>query len=127
MEGDVLQYLFDYFKALSIPKCDVYLNRPTIVGEKEIRQKSYVIISFPNGFDDRGAFKTATGMITIGSKDIILGLPQVKEITRISDIIRANFPIITSDYSVIDYEFSSDDSVGQGWHEYYYAFQIYFN
>lgn len=127
MEEGVLQFLFDYVKKLGISKCNIYLNRPTIVGDSENREKSYVIISFPNGFEYMDAFSRATGMITIGSKDKILGLPNSGEITRISNKLRDMFPILTDDYSVIDFEFSSDHSEGTGWHEYYYTFQIYIN
>lgn len=127
MEENVLSYLFNYIKNLNISNCDVYLNKPTIVGDNEQRNKSYVVVSFPNGFDYKGAFTEATGMITIGARDVILGLPEAGEITRISNIIKAEFPILSADYSLIDYEFSSDDSDGTGWHEYYYTFQIYIN
>ncbi len=127
MEEKVLSFLFGYVKGLKIPNCDVYLNRPTIVGEREERNDTYVIISFPDGFDNKGAFKEATGMITIGAKDLILGLPQVNEITRVANEIKNKFPILTRDYSLIDFEFSSDNSEGTGWHEYYYTFQIYIN
>lgn len=127
MEEAVLKYLFDYVKSLKIKDCDIYLNRPTIVGENEKRNDTYLIISFPNGFEDKGAFKQAVGMITIGAKDLILGLPQINEITRVSNILKKQFPILTDKYSIIDFEFSSDDSEGTGWHEYYYAFHIYIN
>jgi len=127
MEEGVLQFLFDYVSGLGINNCDIYTNRPTIIGDKENRGKSYVIIAFPNGFEYMGAFSRATGMITVGAKDRKLGLPNVKEITRISDQLRGVFPILTDDYSVIDFEFSSDHSEGTGWHEYYYTFQIYIN
>lgn len=127
MEEKVLNFIFNYIKELHIKNCDVYLNRPTIVGEKESRNKTYIIVSFPNGFENKDAFGQATGMITIGAKDLILGLPQVNEITRVSNIIKQQFPVLNDDYSLIDYEFSSDDSEGTGWHEYYYTFQIYIN
>lgn len=127
MEEGVLKFLFDYVKQLNISNCDIYLNRPTIVGDNEERCKSYVIISFPSGFEYLGAYSKATGMITIGAKDEILGLPQSGEISRISNIIRGAFPILTQEYSVIDFEFSSDHSEGTGWHEYYYTFHIYIN
>ena len=127
MEEGVLNFIFTYIKRLQIPDCDVYLNRPTIVGEKEQRNDTYVIVSFPDGFENKDAFHRATGMITVGAKDLILGLPQVNEITRVSNIIKNEFPILTEDSSLIDYEFSSDDSDGTGWHEYYYTFQIYIN
>lgn len=127
MEEGVLKFLFEYVKSLNIPNCDVYLNRPTIVGDQEKRNSSYVIISFPNGFEYLGAFAKATGMITIGGEDIILGLPHSGEITRISNILRGMFPLINDDYSLLDFEFSSDSSEGTGWHEYYYTFQLYIN
>lgn len=127
MEEAVLNFIFNYIKGLHIPNCDVYLNRPTIVGENEQRHNTYVIVSFPDGFENKNAFQQAGGTITIGTKDLILGLPQVNEITRVSNIIKEQFPILTDDYSLIDYEFSSDDSEGTGWHEYYYTFQIYIN
>lgn len=127
MEENVLNFIFDYFKGLGISKCDIYLNRPTLLGNDEKRNKSYVIISFPNGFESRGPFSQAGGIITIGAKDAVLGLPQVKEITRVADIIRKAFPILNKEYSFIDFEFSSDDSLGTGWHEYYYSFQLYIN
>ncbi len=127
MEEEVLSFLFGYVKGMNITNCDVYLNRPTIVGEREERNDTYVIISFPNGLDNKGAFKEAMGMITIGAKDLILGLPQVNEITRVSNEIKNEFPILTDNYSIIDFEFSSDNSEGTGWHEYYYTFQIYIN
>lgn len=127
MEEGVLKYLFEYVKGLNIADCDVYLNRPTIVGDLEERNTSYVIISFPNGFEYMGAFARATGMITIGAKDEILGLPMSGEITRISNVLRGMFPLITEDYSLLDFEFSSDSSEGTGWHEYYYTFQLYIN
>ena len=127
MEEGVLQFLYKYVKGLGIIDCDIYTNRPTIIGDNENRGKSYVIIAFPNGFEYMGAFSRATGMITIGAKDKTLGLPNVKEITRISEQLRGVFPILTDDYSVIDFEFSSDHSEGTGWHEYYYTFQIYIN
>ena len=125
MEEEVLNFIFTYIKDLKIPNCDIYLNRPTIVGEKESRQDTYLIVSFPNGFTYQDAFTSAEGMITIGAKDLILGLPQVKEITRVSNIIKKVFPILTDTYSFINFEFSSDDSEGTGWHEYYYTFHIY--
>lgn len=127
MEEGVLRFLFEYVKSLNIQDCDVYLNRPTIVGDLEKRNVSYIVISFPNGFEYKGAFARATGMITIGAKDDILGLPKSGEITRISNVLRCMFPLITEDYSLLDFEFSSDDSMGTGWHEYYYTFQIYIN
>lgn len=127
MEEGVLNFIFEYLKGLNIPKCDVYLNRPTIVGNKEKRNKTYIIVAFPNGFENRGPFSRAGGVITIGAKDAVLGLPQVKEITRVANIVKANFPILNKDYSFIDMEFSSDDSLGTGWHEYYYSFQLYIN
>ena len=127
MEEGVLKYLFEYIKSLNIQDCDVYLNRPTIVGDYDKREKSYVIISFPKGFEYLDAYTRAQGMITIGSKDKVLGLPHSGEITRISNVLRGIFPLLTDDYSVLDFEFSSDDSQGTGWHEYYYTFQIYIN
>lgn len=127
MEEGVLKFIFEYIKGLKIGKCDVYLNRPTIVGEKEKREQSYIIVSFPNGFEYRGAISEATGMITIGAKDIILGLPHSGEITRISNRLKSMFPLLTDDYSFLDFEFSSDESEGTGWHEYYYTFQLYIN
>lgn len=127
MEEKVLNFIFNYFKDLGIPKCDIYLNRPTLLGNDEKRNKSYVIVSFPNGFENRGAFSQAEGVITIGAKDAVLGLPQVKEITRVADIIKQTFPVLTDEYSLLDIEFSSDDSLGTGWHEYYYSFQLYIN
>lgn len=127
MEENVLNFIFNYFKDLGIPKCDIYLNRPTLLGNDEKRNKSYVIVSFPNGFENRGAFYQAGGVITIGAKDAVLGLPQVKEITRVADIIKQTFPVLTDEYSLLDIEFSSDDSLGTGWHEYYYSFQLYIN
>lgn len=127
MEEGVLNFIFEYLKGLNIPKCDVYLNRPTLVGNNEKRNKTYIIVAFPNGFENRGAFSQAGGVITIGAKDAILGLPQVTEITRVANIIKAQFPILTDEYSFIDMEFSSDDSLGTGWHEYYYSFQLYIN
>lgn len=127
MEEGVLKFLFEYIKSLNIQDCDVYLNRPTIVGDFEEREQSYVIISFPHGFDYLDAFSRAEGMITIGARDQIIGLPFSGEITRISSILRGMFPLITEDYSLLDFEFSSDASEGTGWHEYYYTFQIYIN
>ena len=127
MEEGVLRFLFEYVKGLNIDDCDVYLNRPTIVGDGEERKQNYIVISFPNGFEYLGAFAKAVGMITIGAKDEILGLPQSGEITRISNVLRGMFPLITEDYSLLDFEFSSDSSEGTGWHEYYYTFQLYIN
>lgn len=127
MEEGVLNYIFNYFRELGIADCDIYLNRPTIVGENETRQDTYMVISFPNGFEYMGSIARADGMITIGAKDIILGLPQVNEITRVANLVKEQFPILTEDYSFIDFEFSSDDSEGKGWHEYYYTFQLYIN
>lgn len=127
MEQEVMNYIFNYIKALKIKDCDVFLNRPTIVGDQEKLKGAYVVISFPNGFDNQGAFYKATGIIAIGAKDRVIGLPQVKAITKISDILKGCFPILTEDYSFLDYEFSSDDSLGNGWHEYYYSFQLYIN
>lgn len=127
MEEGVLNFIFNYIKGLNIPKCDVYLNLPTLVGNNEKRNKCYVVVSFPHGFENRGPFSQADGLITIGAKDAVLGLPQVKEITRVANIIRSKFPILTPEYSFIDMEFSSDESLGTGWHEYYYSFQLYIN
>ena len=127
MEEGVLIFLFEYVKSLNIRDCDVYLNRPTIVGDYEKRKTSYVVISFPNGFNYLDAYSHAQGMITIGAKDKILGLPHSGEITRISNVLSGIFPLLTDDYSVLDFEFSSDSSEGTGWHEYYYTFQIYIN
>lgn len=127
MEEGVLKFLFEYIKGLHIQNCDVYLNRPTIVGDGEERQQNYIVIAFPDGFEYLGAFAKAGGMITIGAKDEILGLPQSGEITRISNVLRGMFPLITEDYSLLDFEFSSDSSEGTGWHEYYYTFQLYIN
>ena len=127
MEEGVLRFLFEYVKGLNIDDCDVYLNRPTIVGDGEERKQNYIVISFPNGFEYLGAFAKAVGVITIGAKDEILGLPQSGEITRISNVLRGMFPLITEDYSLLDFEFSSDSSEGTGWHEYYYTFQLYIN
>lgn len=127
MEEDVLKFLFEYIKSLNIQDCNIYLNRPTIVGDHEKRDTSYLIISFPNGFNYLDAYTHAQGMVTIGAKDIILGLPNSGEITRISKVVRGVFPLLTEDYSVLDFEFSSDASEGTGWHEYYYTFQIYIN
>lgn len=123
----VFKFIYDTIKGLEIDKCDVYLNRPNIFGDNERRKKSYVIISIPNGIENRGAFCQAGGVITIGAKDAVLGLPQVSEILRVADEIKKVFPILTDDYSLIDFEFASDDSLGNGWHEYYYSFQIYIN
>lgn len=127
MEGNIQKFLIDFIKSLEIPNCDTYLVRPQIMGNQEKRKKSYVCIGYPNGINYMGAFAQANGMITIGTKDQIIGLPNAGEITRISSIIKAAFPKITDDYSLIDFEFSSDDSDGMGWHEYYYTFQIYIN
>lgn len=127
MEGDVLKFIFEYLKGLRLPKCDVYLSRPTIVGEKEKRNNAYVIAAFPNGFTNMNAYAEAVGVITIGAKDKIIGLPFTGGITEISDKIKKAFPIITKEYSFIDFEFSSDDSQGNGWHEYYYTFRLYIN
>lgn len=123
----VFKFIYDTIKGLGIDKCDIYLNRPTILGNNENRKKSYVIISIQNGIENRGAFCQADGMITIGAKDAVLGLPQVNEILRVAEEIKKAFPILTNDYSLIDLEFASDDSLGNGWHEYYYSFQIYIN
>lgn len=123
----VFKFIYDTIKGLEIDKCDVYLNRPTILGDYEKRKKTYVIISIPNGIENMGAFAQASGIITIGAKDAVLGLPQVSEILRVAEIIKNKFPILTDDYSLIDFEFASDDSLGNGWHEYYYSFQIYIN
>lgn len=127
MEEGVLSYIFNFVKGLNIADCDIYLNRPTIVGDKEVRNDTYVIISFPDGFINMDAIAKATGVITIGAKDRILGLPQVNEITRVANILKSAFPILTDEYSFLDFEFSSDDSQGTGWHEYYYTFQLYIN
>lgn len=127
MEEGVLKFLYEYVKGLNIDKCDVYLNRPTIFGDLEKRAKSYIIISFPNGIENCGAYSRASGMITIGAKDEKPGIPKTGEITRISKLLRSAFPILTEDYTAIDFEFSSDDSQGTEWHEYYYTFQIYIN
>lgn len=123
----VFKFIYDTIKGLEIDKCDVYLNRPTILGDYEKRKKTYVIISIPNGIENMGAFSQASGIITVGAKDAVLGLPQVNEILRVADIIKSTFPVLTEDYSLIDFEFASDDSLGNGWHEYYYSFQIYIN
>ena len=127
MEEAVLNFIFKYIKSLKISDCDVYLNRPTIVGENEKLKDAYVIVSFPNGFTNKDAFSVAEGIITIGAKDRIIGLPNIRNITRIADVLKHQFPIITGDYSFLDLEFSSDDSQGTGWHEYYYSFQLYIN
>ena len=123
----VFKFIYDTIKGLEIDKCDIYLNRPTILGDNERRKKSYVIISIPNGIDNMGAFSKADGIITIGAKDAVLGLPQVNEILRVANEIKKIFPTLTDDYSLIDLDFASDDSLGNGWHEYYYSFQIYIN
>jgi hypothetical protein len=123
----VLKFIYDTVKDLGIKDCDIYLNRPTILGDNERRKKSYIIISLPHGIENMGAFSQATGIITIGAKDAVLGLPQVNEILRVANEIKKIFPVLTKDYSMIDLEFSSDDSLGNGWHEYYYSFQIYIN
>lgn len=127
MEEGVLNFIFKHIKSLKITDCDVYLNKPTIVGENEKLKDAYVIVAFPNGFNNKGAFSHAEGIITIGAKDRIIGLPNIKNITRIADIIKNAFPIINDEYSFLDFEFSSDDSEGAGWHEYYYSFQLYIN
>ena len=129
MEQEVLKFLFEYIKGLQIKNCDTYISRPTIFGDKENKERSYVVVALPNGIDPMGAFCRATGMITIGAKDRDdkLGLPSSGEITRISNAIKERFPILTDDYSVLDFEFSSDHSEGIGWHEYYYTFQLYIN
>ena len=129
MESDALKFLFEKIQSLNIKDCDVFINRPTIFGDKENMSRSYVIVAFPNGIEYFGAYARATGMITIGSKDKndLLGLPNAVEFKRISDTLQGMFPILTDDYTVIDYEFSSDHSEGIGWHEYYYTFQIYIN
>lgn len=124
---NVFKFIYDTIKGLEIEKCDIYLNRPTIFGDNEKRKKSYVTISIPNGIENMGAFAQASGIITIGAKDAVLGLPQVNEILRVAEIIKNTFPVLTEDYSLIDFEFASDDSLGNGWHEYYYSFQIYIN
>ena len=129
MESEALKFLFDKIVSLNISNCDVFINRPTIIGDKENMNRSYVIVAFPNGIEYLGAYARATGMITIGSKDKaeVLGLPNAIEFKRISDILKGMFPITTDDYTVYDFEFSSDHSEGIGWHEYYYTFQIYIN
>ena len=127
MEAELMKYIYEYLKGLHITDCDVYLSRPTIMGDKEKRKSTYVIVSFPNGIIDNGAFQEADGIITIGAKDRVIGLPQINEISRVSNIIKNGFPILTDDYSFLDYEFSSDDSVGTGYHEYYYTFHVYIN
>jgi hypothetical protein len=124
---NVFKFIYDTIKGLEIEKCDIYLNRPTIFGDNEKRKKSYVTISIPNGIENMGSFAQASGIITIGAKDAVLGLPQVNEILRVAEIIKNTFPVLTEDYSLIDFEFASDDSLGNGWHEYYYSFQIYIN
>lgn len=123
----VFKFIYDTVKDLGINNCDIYLNRPTVLGDNERRKKSYVIISIPNGIENMGAFSQASGIITIGAKDAVLGLPQVNEILRVANEIKKVFPVLTKDYSLIDLEFASDDSLGNGWHEYYYSFQIYIN
>ena len=129
MEQEVLKFLFEYIKGLQIKNCDTYINHPTILGDGEKRNRSYVVIALPNGIEYLDAYCKANGMITIGAKDKedVLGLPSSGEITRISKILKEHFPILTDDYSVINFEFSSDDSRGIGWHEYYYTFQLYIN
>ena len=129
METEALQFLFKYIQNLNIKNCDTYINRPTIFGDKENKNRSYVIVAFPNGIEYMGAYARATGLITIGAKDKedLLGLPSAGELKRISDILKGMFPLVTDDYTVIDFEFSSDNSEGTGWHEYYYTFQIYIN
>ena len=127
MEGDIQQFLIDFIKSLKISNCDTYLVRPQIAGNQENRKKSYVCIGYPNGINYMGPFARADGLITIGTKDQIIGLPNAGEITRISSLIKSAFPHLTQDYSLLDFEFSSDDSDGIGWHEYYYTFQIFIN
>ncbi len=129
MEEEIQKLLLGFIRNLNIRNCDAYLVRPHILGSQENRQRSYVTIGYPNGIDYKGAFAFAEGLITIGTKDKMdtLGLPNAGEITRISNIIRKAFPYITEDYSLLDFEFSSDDSDGMGWHEYYYSFHIYIN
>lgn len=124
---NVFKFIYDKIKGLEIENCDIYLNLPTILGDNERRKKSYVTISIPNGIENMGAFSRAAGMITIGAKDAVLGLPQVNEILRVANIVKDSFPVLTDDYSLIDFEFASDESLGNGWHEYYYSFQIYIN
>ncbi len=129
MEEDVQKLLLNFIRGLQIANCDTYLVRPSITGLQEGRQRSYVTIGYPNGIVYKGAFAYAEGLITIGTKDKrdALGLPNAGEITRISNIIRKAFPYLSDDYSLLDFEFSSDDSDGMGWHEYYYSFHIYIN
>lgn len=129
MEGEIQKFLLEFIRGLKISNCDTYLVRPQIVGNQENRKRSYVCIGYPNGINYMGAFAHANGLITIGTKDKqdTLGLPNAGEITRISNIIKAAFPHIVPDYSLLDFEFSSDDSDGMGWHEYYYTFQIFIN
>lgn len=129
MEGEIQKFLLNFLKGLGIKGCDVYLDRPHIVGLNEKRQRSYVTIGYPNGIEYRGVFAQANGLISIGTKDKqdILGLPDAGEITRISTVIRNAFPYITEDYSLLDFEFASDNSNVMGWHEFYYTFQIYIN
>ena len=97
MEEAVLNFIFKYIKSLKISDCDVYLNRPTIVGENEKLKDAYVIVSFPNGFTNKDAFSVSDGIITIGAKDRIIGLPNIRNITRIADILKQQFPILTDE------------------------------
>lgn len=137
MEEALQKFLLRFIKGLKISNCDTYLVRPKIFGTNEKRNRSYVCIGFPNGIEYLGAFARAEGMITIGTKDKqdALGLPNAGEITRISNIIDQGFLSVKGkrpqegDYevSLMDFEFTSDDSDGMGWHEYYYSFQIYIN
>lgn len=128
MNAKTLNDLFDMVVGWNIPNCNVYLSRPTIVGNKETRETSYIIVSFPNGMDDSmEPIQRATGVITIGAKDEVIGLPNSGIISEIADTIKSKFPIINDDYTIINFKESSDDSEGTGWHEYYYTFQIYIN
>lgn len=127
MENNLLQFLYQTICNLNLSDVDVYIDKPAFFGKDETRKKNYVIIEIPNGITDKGAFHEANGIITIGCSDKVLGLPNMPEIDRISQAIKNIFPILTTNYSVLDMEFSSNKFDGIYAHEFYYTFHIIIN
>ena len=127
MEYGVLQHIYNKIVALRISKCDVYLEKPTFMGKEEKRNASYISFDMPNGIEDMGAFGRAGCGLIIGTKDKVIGLPNMPEINRIAAAVKSLFPLNDEVCSAFDFEFTSDSYDNVGAHEFYYTFQIYIN
>lgn len=125
-EAGVKKYIYEWLVGLNIGP--VYQDRMLLDDKTKLRkERTYIVMDFPDGIADQGPWFRAICVVCIGCKDQKNFIPDLDTLDKVCATFQESFPYNDdkNNVSLIDVQFEDDYPDGSGNHEYRYSFDVF--